>query len=210
METVDIADIHPYPNNPRINEHAIESTKRSIEAFGFLVPVVVDGNGVLIAGHTRLAAAQQLGMTELPAVRAEHLNEEQARQFRLIDNKVAELARWDFDLLGEEISTLKDSGIDFTEFGWSREEIDCLADVVADDCLSGSTVTDLEAASRQGRADRRAPSQTRFVCGEFVFFIPQAAYRRWAAQVRNENDYDEATIARSLRDVLGITPYLEE
>lgn len=201
---IDLGDMHPYEFNPRDNANAIESTANSIRTFGFLVPIVLDGQGSIVAGHTRHAAAHSLGLTEAPAIRAEHLTPEQIRQFRIIDNKVAELARWDFDLLAGEMQALATSGIDFTSHGFTQEEIDCLGEVVADDCMSGGAMSDMSATERQQRADRRAPSQTRFVCGEFVFFIPQDIYRGWASQLRNECDFDDAEISRRIKEMLQI------
>lgn len=209
IEYVDVVDITPYENNPRDNEQAIASVAKSIQDFGFLVPVVLDENNVVIAGHTRVEASKSLGLNEVPTIRVDNLSEAQVKAFRLIDNKVSELARWDFDMLSDEINQLHNSGIEFTEFGWSQEEIDCLTDIVADDCLTNANIDNIEAESRTRRAERRAPSQTRFVLGEFTFFIPSEAYRRWAGQVRNENDYSEEGITQALKDALGITPYLD-
>ena len=203
----DLGDMIPYEFNPRDNEGAIASTANSIRTFGFLVPIVLDGEGSIVAGHTRHAAAHRLGLTEAPAIRAEHLTPEQIRQFRIIDNKVAELARWDFDLLAGEMQALATSGLDFTEHGFTQEEIDCLGEVVSEDCLSGGAMSDMAATERQRRADRRAPSQTRFVCGEFVFFIPQEVYRGWASQLRNHCDFDDAEISRRIKDLLQIPEY---
>lgn len=210
---ISYADIHsvtPYANNPRDNEHAVQSVANSIRTFGFVVPVVVDKDNVIVAGHTRFAAAQELGLSEIPIVVAEYLTPDQIAQFRLIDNKVAELARWDFDMLATEITALQDSGIDFTQFGWSPEEVDCLTDVVADDCLSAGAAASLETSNRSRRSERRAPSNTRLVVGEFVLFIPTSAYRRWADEVRVTCNYDESEINALIKERLGLTPYLQE
>lgn len=208
FEIVDIADVHPYEYNPRNNEKAVQALANSIRQFGFNVPIVIDADGGLAAGHTRYLAAVQLGMTSLPALRAEHLSEEQIRQFRIIDNKVAELAEWDMDLLAPEISALQASGINFTEFGFSQEEIDCLTDIVTDDCLSATGVRGQETSPSHAAENRRAPAQARFVLSEFVFFVPQAAYRRWASEMRATHDYNEAEILNDLKERLGLTPYI--
>jgi hypothetical protein len=206
----DIHDILPYANNPRDNEQAIQSVANSIKTFGFVVPIIVDKDNVIVAGHTRYAASQLLGLSEVPIIIAEHLTPDQIAQFRLIDNKVSELARWDFDMLAGEITMLQDSGIDFTQFGWSPEEIDCLTDVVADDCLSAGSVASMDAAERGRRSEKRAPNNTRLVVGEFVLFIPTVAYRRWSEELRVNCNYDEADINNMIKDRLGITPYLTE
>ena len=107
----DIGEITPYERNPRDNEAAVQSVANSIRTFGFVVPIIVDRQGVIVAGHTRYEAALSLGLTEVPIIQAIHLSNQQIKQFRIIDNKVSELARWDFDLLSSELSALQDSGL---------------------------------------------------------------------------------------------------
>lgn len=87
-----INELTEYENNPRNNESAVQYVANSIKEFGFLVPVVIDKNDVIVAGHTRLKAARQLGLERVPCVLAEGLTEEQIRAFRLADNKTAEIA----------------------------------------------------------------------------------------------------------------------
>lgn len=204
MSYMDINDIAPYVYNPRDNSGAIESVANSIRTFGFLVPVVVDGNNVLVAGHTRVEAAKTLGLSEVPVIKAEFLTEDQIDAFRIIDNKVSEIARWDFDLLANELGRLKDSGIIFTDFGFAQEEIDCLTDAVADDCLNVENLVDQEARDRVRRVERRAPATARIVIGEIVFFIPASDYRNWVAGIRELCDYDELSIAAELKRRLGM------
>lgn len=206
-EYVDIADIHPYEYNPRDNEKAIPAVANSIRSFGFLIPVVLDANNVLVAGHTRVEAAKLNGMTEVPAVRATYLTPEQINAFRLIDNKVAEQATWDFDLLSSEVAKLADLGLDFTQFGWTQEEIDCLGEVVAADCLTATDVTEQAEATNEatGTANRRAPTQARFVLGEIVMFLPVSEYRPWVDGLRALHDFNEAAIHNDIKRRLGIT-----
>lgn len=206
----DMTDIHPYANNPRDNEEAVDSVRKSIEDFGFLVPIIVDEEGVIVAGHTRYEAATRMGLTDAPCIVASHLTVEQINAFRLIDNKVSELARWDVDMLATEITALEGSGIDFTEFGWSQDAIDCLTDIVADDCMSAGVAAGLDQANSTGRGEQRGPQRTRLVIGEFVVFIPTEAYRRWANEVRVDCDYVESEIEALMLERLGITPYLQE
>jgi len=203
----DLGDITPYEFNPRDNEAAIESTANSIRSFGFLVPIIIDSDGVIVAGHTRYAAAHQLGYTQVPTIDASHLTPEQVRQFRIIDNKVAEQARWDFDLLAGELQALANTGLDWTNYGFSQEEIDCFGEVVNEDCLGAGGMADMNATAAQQRADRRAPSQTRFVLGDLPsFFINQEQYRTWAGELRNLCDYDDAEIIRHIKSLLQLPP----
>lgn len=143
-------------------------------------------------------------MIEVPTIVADHLTEEQLNAFRLIDNKVAELAKWDFDLLSGEIAKLKDSGIQLTDFGWTREELDCLGDIVRDDCLATEGLVDAQANDRIRRAERRAPATARAVLGEIVFFMPATVYRIWIDGMRTLHDYDEAAIVDDIKTRLGI------
>lgn len=204
MEYVDINSLVPYEFNPRDNAGAIQSLANSMKLVGFIMPVVVDRENVVVAGHTRIEAAKVLGLSDIPMIRAEALTPEQINAFRLIDNKVAELSKWDFTLLAPEIGRLRDTGIELTEFGWTREELDCLTDIVQDDCLSGSNLVNDEAADRLRRAERRAPSQARFVLGEVVFFIPQETYRQWIEGMRSTHDFNEGAILNDIKQRLGI------
>lgn len=117
-----IGKIIPYHSNPRKNEDAIDAVAASIEEFGFQQPIVVDKDMVIIVGHTRYAAAKQLGLTKVPVVLAKELSEEQARAYRLADNKTNELAKWDEALFSEEISGIEE--IDMSLFGFGSIDWD--------------------------------------------------------------------------------------
>ena len=117
-----IGDIIPYEKNPRNNEAAVKYVMASIEEFGFKVPIVVDKNNVVVAGHTRLKAAKKLKLDEVPCIVADDLTEEQIQAFRLADNKVAEKAEWDFDLLAGELDELID--FDMSVFGFEENVIE--------------------------------------------------------------------------------------
>lgn len=98
-----INEVIPYEKNPRINDNAVPAVMKSIEEFGFKVPIVIDKNGTIVTGHTRLKAAKKLGMKTVPCIVADDLTPEQIRAFRLADNKVAEAAEWEQSLLLEEL-----------------------------------------------------------------------------------------------------------
>lgn len=115
-----IREITPYKKNPRNNDGAVDAVAASIREFGWQQPIVVDKDGVIIAGHTRYKAAKKLGLKEVPVVVAENLTEEQVRAYRLADNKTGELAGWDFSALEEELS--KFTEIDMEQFGFSQDE----------------------------------------------------------------------------------------
>ena len=116
-----IDELVPYENNARINDGAVDSVANSIDAFGFKVPVIIDKNNVLVAGHTRVKAAKKLGLQKVPCIIADDLDEDQIKAFRLVDNKASELAEWDFEKFAEEI---KDIEIDLSGFDWGINEED--------------------------------------------------------------------------------------
>ena len=117
--TMKIADLKAYENNPRKNEKAVDAVANSINSFGFKVPVIIDKNNVVVAGHTRLLACKKLGIDEVPCVIADDLTEDQIKAFRIADNKTAELADWDFDKLKEELGSID---IDMEQFGFTDLE----------------------------------------------------------------------------------------
>jgi site-specific DNA-methyltransferase (adenine-specific) len=113
--------IHPYPENPRINEGAVEGVLNSIKEFGFINPIIIDSSGEIIAGHVRYKAAQRLGMSEVPTIVADHLSPEQAKAYRLADNKTAEVSEWDLAALEQELAELVAS-FDMSLFGFETGE----------------------------------------------------------------------------------------
>ncbi|HAP4084113.1 TPA: ParB N-terminal domain-containing protein [Enterococcus faecalis] len=117
-------DLIPYEKNPRHNEGAITAVAKSIEKFGFKVPIVVDASNVIVNGHTRLKAAKYLGLKEVPTIIADDLTPEQIKAFRLADNKVGEIATWDEELLNAELDELADLDFDMTEFGFDLPDIE--------------------------------------------------------------------------------------
>lgn len=117
IKTKRLDEIKPYERNPRKNDAAVKYVAESIRQFGFKVPIVIDRNNVIVCGHTRYAAAKLLGFDELPCVVADDLTDKQIRAFRLADNKVAEKAEWDYELLDFEIDDLSDD-FDFESLGF--------------------------------------------------------------------------------------------
>ena len=120
-----IGEIKPYEKNPRKNDEAVRFVKNSIEKFGFRNPIIIDGDGVIVAGHTRYKAAQELGLEEVPTISADDLTPEQIKAFRIADNKTAERADWDNELLKEELSDLLDD-FEMTDFGFGDFELTIL------------------------------------------------------------------------------------
>lgn len=118
VQQVKIEKVKPYDKNPRKNKTAVDYVANSIKEFGFQQPIVVDKDMVVIAGHTRLKAAKKLKLKEVPVVIADNLTEEQVKAYRLADNKTAEKAEWDFDLLTDELLSLQELDFDMEQFGF--------------------------------------------------------------------------------------------
>ncbi len=124
-----VNSIKPYESNPRLNDQAVDAVARSIVEFGFRQPIVVDDDGVIVVGHTRWKAAQQLGIDEVPVHVASELTPEQCRSYRIADNQTATLADWDTDLLSVELGALKECGVDLHDLGFDQDELAELLDV---------------------------------------------------------------------------------
>jgi len=128
IELRPLAGIKPYEQNPRINDAAVDAVAESIRRFGFRQPIVVDEAGVIVCGHTRWKAAQKLGLEQVPVHVARDLTPEQIRAYRIADNKTAELAEWNLELLPVELAGLKDAGIDWSLLGFDADELAMLLD----------------------------------------------------------------------------------
>lgn len=126
FEYFPISEIKGYVNNPRKNDGAVDIVKKSIEKFGWRVPIVLGKDNVIIAGHTRLKAAMKLGLQEVPVVWADDLSEEDQRAFRIMDNKSTEYAIWDDKLLKMELGELDKLDYDLSLTGFDKEELKIL------------------------------------------------------------------------------------
>ncbi len=109
-----VGELKPDPRNARTHSpKQIQKLAASIKEFGFIVPVLVDAQGTILAGHARVEAAKQLGMDRVPTIRVEHLNEVQKRAYVLADNRLAELAGWDKEILAIELQDLTEIDLGF-------------------------------------------------------------------------------------------------
>ena len=128
LSTMRMEDIRPYPNNPRKNDGAVDAVAESIRQCGYVAPIIVDEDGVILAGHTRYKALQKLGYKTADVLIKSGMTEEQKKKYRLLDNKTSELADWDYDLLEMELDGLDFGSLDLNwslNSDWfSREEKD--------------------------------------------------------------------------------------
>ena len=161
MDIINIAlkDLKPYENNPRKNDDAVKYVAESIKEFGFKVPIVIDKDNVIVAGHTRYKAAKKLGMTEIPCIIADDLTDEQIKAFRLADNKVAEKAEWDFDLLNTELDDIID--LDMELFGFE----DALQDN-AEEAIEDEFEVELPPEPKSKLGDIYQLGNNRLMCGD--------------------------------------------
>lgn len=113
-------EITPYENNPRNNEVAVDKVVKSIQQFGFKVPIVIDKDGTIVTGHTRYLASQKLGLEKVPCILADDLSPDEVKAYRLVDNKVSEYATWDVQMLQKELKDLED--FDLTEYDFDDIE----------------------------------------------------------------------------------------
>ena len=139
IELRKIAEIKPYPNNPRVNDDAVDAVAASLREFGFRQPIVVDTEGVIICGHTRFKAAQKLGLEQVPVHVAKDLSPEQIKAYRIADNQTASLADWNYDLLPIELGELQAANYDIGLLGFDQDE---LAKILGGDLNEGLTDPD--------------------------------------------------------------------
>lgn len=119
----DIERVKEYDNNPRLNDDAVGPVAASIKEFGFKVPLIVDRDGVLVTGHTRIRAARKLGLTQVPVIKADDLTPAQIKAFRIADNQTASIAEWDYQLLPIELSALQEMNFELGLLGFDQEEL---------------------------------------------------------------------------------------
>ena len=141
VESWEITRPIPYSRNPRRNEGAIAKVAGSLKEFGWRQPIVVDTEGVIIAGHTRLLAAQKLGLSQVPVHIATDLSPQQIKAYRLADNRVAQEAEWDMDLLKLELSELDEEGFSLDLTGFNEDELEALLAEGTEDGLTDEDET---------------------------------------------------------------------
>ncbi|NLW84516.1 MAG: ParB N-terminal domain-containing protein [Phycisphaerae bacterium] len=123
IELRDIGSIRPYEKNPRHNDDAVDAVAASLKEFGWRQPIVVDGDGVIVCGHTRYKAALKLGLAKVPVHVARDLTPEQIRGYRIADNQTSTLSDWDYDILPIELSELQDAGFDLGVLAFDEDEL---------------------------------------------------------------------------------------
>lgn len=157
----EVKDIKPYPNNPRINDRAVNDVMESIKQCGYCAPIVVDEDYVILAGHTRHKAIKKLGWKTVEVIVKEGLTEEQKKKYRLLDNKTGELAEWNMEKLSIELEGLDFGSFDFGFGAVNDENIPTIGD-------DGYDVAEQEShiENRVKRGDVWQCGQHRVCCGD--------------------------------------------
>ena len=167
VQTVPITSVVPYGRNPRRNENAVAKVAGSIKEFGFRQPIVVDKDMVIIVGHTRLLAAQQLGFTDVPIHIAENLTAAQIKAYRIADNRTHEEAEWDDELLAIELGELKDADFDLDLTGFDPDELEKLLDGEGTEGLTDDdAVPEAQAEAITKPGDVWVCGEHRLICGD--------------------------------------------
>ena len=166
IELVATDKVIPYARNPRHNAQAVTKVAASIREFGFRQPIVVDSDMIIIAGHTRLLAAQQLGLAKVPVHIAEGLTPAQVKAYRLADNRVAQEAEWDDELLAIELGELKDAGFELDLTGFDTIELDKLLTTAADGLTDEDAVPEVPENPISQLGDLWLLGNHRLLCGD--------------------------------------------
>lgn len=190
-----VKDLKAYENNPRNNDNAVEAVANSIREFGFKVPVIIDGDGVIVAGHTRVRAAEMLGLKTIPCVIADDLTPEQIKAFRIADNKTAELAAWDMEKLEQELQEI--TNIDMSAFGFTDEqEEEAEKDTTYTDKvqipqyeITGESVTLADCLKEEKANELAEEIQQANVTPQEREFLMKAACRHYAFNYKNIAEY---------------------
>jgi ParB-like nuclease domain len=190
-----VESLTPDPGNARVHgPRQIARIADSIAAFGFNVPILIDGNGAVLAGHGRVLAARRLGLSEVPTIALEHLSDPERRAFMIADNRLAELASWDDRRLGVELEALKSLDLDFSlaATGFELDEIELKIDPGIKS--GGSRAPGKRPAAASPKAspvaqpgDEWTLGPHRLLCGNDVGSLSaiDAAIRRWQAITGN-------------------------
>ncbi|NEU28820.1 ParB N-terminal domain-containing protein [Paenibacillus polymyxa] len=170
IKFVNVEMLVPYIKNARNNEKAVDYVATSIQSYGFKNPILIDSNHEIIAGHTRLLAAKKLGLKQVPTILVDDLTPEQVRAFRIADNKTAEYADWNFELLAQELEELKLADYDLSLTGFDMSECEKLLDTLHEDTADDEDDFNVEEALSEHPITRKGDiwllGKHRLICGD--------------------------------------------
>lgn len=188
VEDWDIERLIPYARNPRKNSDTVDGLAASIKGFGFQQPIVVDTENVIVVGHTRYLAAKKPGLKKVPVLVAKDLTPEQAKAYRIVDNKLQEKSKWDYELLELELSEVE---LDLGAFDLTFGGI-----VPAPVAHPDSEISDAHLSNDDG-------PDTMVVIGSYRFPVDRNKYLEWIEDIRQEVGFDEPAIIAEISQRLG-------
>ena len=195
IELWPVARLVPYERNARTHSpEQVLQIAASIQEFGFLNPILVDGKDGIIAGHGRLAAARELALAEVPVVVLDHLTPAQKRAYLIADNKLALNAGWDESLLQEELIGLQLADFDLSLLGFDEPELEGL---LGDDDLE-------DGVDAREPVDETDDANTQVVIGSYRFPLDRDAYFQWRDAIREQVGFEEDDIKEEIRRRLQI------
>ena len=185
VQNLKIADLKPYPNNPRVNDEAVAGVVASIREYGFIGAIIVNRDLVIINGHTRVKAMKEIGAESIPAIVVDHLTPEQEKALRIADNKTGEVAKWDMDLLKAEMKALQEAGFDMGALGFDTSELDELLGGTADEMGE----TDPDDAPEAPEVAVSKPGEV-YVLGQHLLLCGDSTRREDVAEVAGDGTVD--------------------
>jgi len=185
--------LQPYDKNPRLHsDEQISQIAASFIRFGMVQPILVDSDAGVIAGHGRLEAAKLVGLEQVPVVVLDKLTEDEKRAYVIADNKLAENAQWDRELLGEELEDLMTKDFEVELTGFSKDELEQLLSEAHDDLTDGF--------DSEGDGDEaQEESDTQCVVGPYHIPVPRADYLRWHDSIRSAVGFEKESIKNEIR-----------
>lgn len=185
VQNLKIADLKPYPNNPRVNDEAVAGVVASIREYGFIGAIIVNRDLVIINGHTRVKAMKEIGAESIPAIVVDHLTPEQEKALRIADNKTGEVAKWDMDLLKAEMKALQEAGFDMGALGFDTSELDELLGGTADEMGE----TDPDDAPEAPEVAVSKPGEV-YVLGQHLLLCGDSTRREDVSKVAGDGTVD--------------------
>lgn len=187
--------LNPYANNARLNEKAVDKVASSIKTYGFKNPILIDGNNEIIAGHTRLLAAKKLGLKEVPTILVDDLTSEEVKAYRIADNKTAEYAEWNFELLAQEMEELKLADYDLGLTGFDMSEAEKLMDEFNKENESEEDDFDVDGALPENPITQKGD----------IWLLGK--HRLLAGDATNEQDMETLMFGKKARLIVTDPPY---
>jgi len=192
VQNVELSLLKPWEDNPRINDEAVDGVVKSIQSFGFNVPILCDKEFTIIAGHTRWKAAKKIGIKSVPVIVLE-ISETQRKAFAVADNKTAEIADWDYQKLQKVLEELKSKKINLPSLGYCQAELQAL--------LTQQREFDWKAFEERFKAKL---ASTYVLLPVKIPAEMKETFKKAIIEFANEQGIDEKDFAKASGEVLGL------